>query len=65
MSSNNKEASQKGDTSGGQADGDGAMKRSCWFVTASGRVFAMVSAPCDYAEALAFARGIWPGASVS
>lgn len=36
------------------------MMKACWQVTASGRTFAMVGAPCTYAEALEFARGIWP-----
>lgn len=36
------------------------MIKSRWMVTASGRTFAMVGEPCTYADALEFARGIWP-----
>lgn len=40
------------------------MTKSRWMVSAAGRTFAMVGDKCTYAEALAFARGIWPDASV-
>lgn len=41
------------------------MIKACWHVTTGGRRFAMVGAPCDHADALAFARSIWPEAVVS
>lgn len=42
------------------------MHEACWMVHLPGRQpFAMVGGKCDEAEALAFARGIWPNAEVS
>lgn len=42
------------------------MRKACWMVRLPGRQpFAMVGEKCSQAEALAFARGIWPNAEVS
>lgn len=41
------------------------MCKACWLVQLPGRrLFAMVGVKCDQAEALAYARGIWPEAEV-
>lgn len=35
-----------------------------WMITTNGKRFAMVGSPRTHSEALAYARGIWPGCVV-
>lgn len=47
------------------AAGDGETRRSSWNVVIPGYgIRRMVGEPCTRAEALRYARGIWPGADI-
>lgn len=53
------------DSKGTKSQGDDTSRsKSRWMVTASGKTFAMVGDKCTHAEALEFARLIWPNCTV-